>query len=86
MEIEENFTGSTSLFRFFEKYPTGISVSRNHVTGTSGYGNHKIIKDFTSCKVDTFLKQFKKSTDIISTTIQNFFAHCGFKHSDLEIP
>jgi hypothetical protein len=46
-EIKENFTGSlqlcsTSPFRFFEKYPTGISVSQHHITGTAnGHGNCK---------------------------------------------
>jgi hypothetical protein len=46
-EIEGNFTGSwllssTPPFRFFEKYPTGISVSQHHIPDTTK--GHQIIK------------------------------------------
>jgi hypothetical protein len=42
----------TPSYRFFEKYPTGISVSEHHIPGTAnGHGNHKKFEDLMLRKV-----------------------------------
>jgi hypothetical protein len=39
-------------FRFFEKYPTGISISQHHIPVTpNGHGNHKKFEDHILCEV-----------------------------------
>jgi hypothetical protein len=105
----------TLSFRFFEKYPTGISVSQDHIPmQPMDIGIIKNLKTLCYSELVNYIfeaieenlltsssraKVVSARTDLLQAvefiddswqrvsteTVQNCFAYCDFKHSDLEM-